>query len=321
MPTANAIKIADRKHGFLKFKEKTMFDVIIAGAGPAGLSAAIYAKRAGFSVLVLDKGGADCQMTKAVEVENYLGIPSLSGVDLYAKFLEHVKQNDIEIIKRAVLGVEKTADIIKVKTRKENYECKNLIIATGRSHRPLGVVGEEKFSGAGISYCATCDGYFFKGKTVCVVGGGDSALSQLVYLAGICKKVYLIHRRDTFRAEKYLVDRAKKLENAEFILNSNLAEIMGENSVSAIKYIDRNNEEKTVQCDGVFGAIGELPNMKFTVDGLEISEGGYIITDNYCKTNIDGIYAVGDIRQKELCQIVTAVADGALAIKGILKNG
>ena len=298
-----------------------MFDVIIAGAGPAGLSAAIYAKRAGLSVLVLDKGGADCQMTKAVEVENYLGIPSMSGLELYSKFVEHVKQNDVEIIKRAVLGAEKNGDIINVHTRKENYECKNLIIATGRSHRPLGVEGEEKFSGAGVSYCATCDGYFFKDKTVCVVGGGDSALSQLVYLAGICKKVYLIHRRDTFRAEKYLVDRAQKLENAEFILSAKLCEIMGENFVSSVKYTNANNEEKIIECDGVFGAIGEIPNMRFTVEGLEISEGGYIITDNYCKTNLDGVYAVGDIREKELCQIVTAVADGALAIKGILKNG
>lgn len=304
---------------FLKDGE-IMQDVIIIGGGPAGLSAALYAKRAGLSVLILDKGGADCQVTKATEVENYLGIPSASGVELYSKFVEHVKQNDIQIIRKAVLSVEKTGDIIKVRTKKDEYECKNLIIATGRSHRPLGVEGEERLSGAGVSYCATCDGYFFKDKTVCVVGGGDSALSQLIYLAGICKKVYLIHRRDAFRAENYLVERAKKLENAEFILNANVKEIIGNESVTGVKYL-LDGQEKTVDCDGVFVSVGELPNMRFEVEGLALDSAGYIITDELCRTNLDGIYAAGDIRQREVCQIVTAVADGALVIKAIQSRG
>lgn len=304
---------------FLKDGE-IMQDVIIIGGGPAGLSAALYAKRAGLSVLILDKGGADCQVTKATEVENYLGIPSASGVELYSKFVEHVKQNDIQIIRKAVLEVEKTGDIIKVSTKKDEYECKNLIIATGRSHKPLGVEGEERLSGAGVSYCATCDGYFFKDKTVCVVGGGDSALSQLIYLAGICKKVYLIHRRDAFRAENYLVERAKKLENAEFILNANVKEIIGNESVTGVKYL-LDGQEKTVDCDGVFVSVGELPNMRFEVEGLALDSAGYIITDELCRTSIDGIYAAGDIRQREVCQIVTAVADGALVIKAIQSRG
>lgn len=297
-----------------------MTDVIIIGAGPAGLSAAIYAKRAGLSVLVFDKGAAECQLTKAVEVENYLGIPSMSGVELYTRFADHAKQNGIQIVKRGVVRVEKEESLIKVYTKKDEYECKNVIIATGRSHRMLGVDGEERLAGAGVSYCATCDGYFFKDKTVCVVGGGDSALSQLVYLAGICKKVYLIHRREGFRAANYLVERAKKLDNVEFVLNATLSKINGESSVSSVIYA-RNGEEIEIACDGVFGAIGELPNMKFTVDGLNLSPAGYVVTDEYCKSNIDGIYAVGDIRDKEVCQIVTAVADGALAIAGIMKNG
>ena len=304
---------------FLKDGE-IMQDVIIIGGGPAGLSAALYAKRAGLSVLILDKGGADCQVTKATEVENYLGIPSASGVELYSKFVEHVKQNDIQIIRKAVLEVEKTGDIIKVSTKKDEYECKNLIIATGRSHKPLGVEGEERLSGAGVSYCATCDGYFFKDKTVCVVGGGDSALSQLIYLAGICKKVYLIHRRDAFRAENYLVERAKKLENAEFILNANVKEIIGNESVTGVKCLVY-GQEKTVDCDGVFVSVGELPNMRFEVEGLALDSAGYIITDELCRTSIDGIYAAGDIRQREVCQIVTAVADGALVIKAIQSRG
>jgi thioredoxin reductase (NADPH) len=297
-----------------------MTDVIIIGAGPAGLSAAIYAKRAGLSVLVFDKGAAECQLTKAVEVENYLGIPSMSGVELYTRFADHAKQNGIQIVKRGVVRVEKEESLIKVYTKKDEYECKNVIIATGRSHRMLGVDGEERLAGAGVSYCATCDGYFFKDKTVCVVGGGDSALSQLVYLAGICKKVYLIHRREGFRAANYLVERAKRLDNVEFVLNATLSKINGESSVSSVIYA-RNGEDTEIACDGVFGAIGELPNMKFTVDGLDLTPAGYVVTDEYCKSNIDGIYAVGDIRDKEVCQIVTAVADGALAIAGIMKNG
>lgn len=297
-----------------------MQDVIIIGGGPAGLSASLYAKRAGLSVLVLDKGGADCQVTKATEVENYLGIPSASGLELYSRFVEHVKQNDIQIIRKAVLEVENAGDVIKVRTKKDEYECKNLIIATGRSHRPLGVEGEERLSGAGVSYCATCDGYFFKDKTVCVVGGGDSALSQAIYLAGICKKVYIIHRRDSFRAENYLVERAKKLENVEFVLNANVKEILGKDSVTGVK-CSVDGEEKTVDCDGVFVSVGELPNMKFNVEGLALDEAGYIVTDGLCRTNIDGIYAAGDIRQREVCQIVTAVADGALVIKAIQNRG
>ena len=314
-----ACATGDRRHGLFKDGEN-MYDVIIIGGGPAGLSAAIYAKRAGLSVLVLDKGGADCQVTKATEVENYLGIPSASGADLYSKFVEHVKHNDIQIIKKAVLDVEKASNTIKVRTKKDEYECKDLIIATGRSHRPLGVEGEERLAGAGVSYCATCDGYFFKDKTVCVVGGGDSALSQLVYLAGICKKVYLIHRRDAFRAENYLVERARTLGNVEFVLNTNVKEILGDTSVSGVRCVAE-GQEKIIACDGVFVSVGELPNMKFKVEGLLLDESGYIMTDELCRTNLDGVYAAGDIRQKEVCQIVTAVADGALVIKGIQSRG
>ena len=169
-----------------------MIDVLIIGGGPAGLSSAIYAKRAGLSVTVLDKGAGDCQLTKATEVENYLGFNGLSGLELHAKFLEHAKAQEINIVKKAAVSVEKIEDGFKVYTKKDEFECRHLILAMGRSHKHLGVKGEEKFEGAGVSYCATCDGFFFRNKTVAVVGGGDSALTQAIYLSAFCKKRFTI---------------------------------------------------------------------------------------------------------------------------------
>lgn len=296
-----------------------MTDIIIIGGGPAGLSTAIYAKRAGFSVQIFDKGASECQITKATEVENYLGYSSITGIDLHAKFVEHVKANDIPIIKKAVISVDKLDIGFKIHTKKDEFECKYLVLAMGRSHKSLGVEGEERLTGAGVSYCATCDGFFFKDRAVAVIGGGDSAISQAIYLSSICKKVYLIHRRDEFRAANYLVERAKSKDNIEFVLNAKVQEILGEYSVSGVK-VAINDEEKILDCDGVFGAIGEQPNMKFAIEGLNTTQNGQIITDNYCRTNIQGLYAVGDIREREVYQIITAVADGALAIEGILKE-
>ena len=297
-----------------------MVDVIIIGGGPAGLSAAIYAKRAGLTVTVIDKGASDCQLTKATEVENYLGFPSISGVDLHLKFKEHANEQNITIIKKAVVSIEKLEHGFRVFTKKDEFECKHLVLAMGRSHKHLGVKGEEQFQGAGVSYCATCDGFFFRDKIVAVVGGGDSALTQAIYLSSFCKKVYLIHRRDTFRAANYLVKRAEDKENIEFVLNSTVSEILGESFVNSVKVLKDGNCELLIDCDGVFGAIGEEPNLKFDIQGLNRTNSGQIITDNYCKTNIDNLYAVGDIREREVYQIITAVADGALAVEGILKQ-
>lgn len=296
-----------------------MTDILIIGGGPAGLSTAIYAKRAGLNVLVLDKGAGECQLTKAVEVENYLGFKSISGIDLHAQFLNHAKESGIQIIKRGAVSVEKTSCGFKVYTKKDEYECKYLVLAMGRSHKHLEVDGEERLSGAGVSYCATCDGFFFKDKTVCVVGGGDSALSQGIYLSALCKRVYLIHRRDTFRAANYLVERARNIANIEFILNAKVSSILGDSFVTGISLEIQGDGNKIIDCDGVFGAVGEKVNMNFSIEGLKTTSNGQINTDNYCKTNIDGLYAVGDIREREVYQIITAVADGALAIEGILK--
>lgn len=297
-----------------------MTDVLIIGGGPAGLSTAIYAKRAGLSVMLIDKGAGDCQLTKATEIENYLGFESISGIDLHAKFTEHVKTQDIQIVKKAVVAVEKTDTGFKVFTKKDSFECRYLVLAMGRSHKHLGVKGEKQFAGAGVSYCATCDGFFFRNKTVCVIGGGDSALTQAIYLSAFCKKVYLIHRRDTFRAANYLVKRAENKENIEFVFKATVSEILGDGFVNGVNLIVDGNSELHLECDGVFGAIGEEPNLKFDIEGLKRSSIGQIITNNYCKTNIDNLYAVGDIREREVYQIITAVADGAVVIEGILKN-
>ena len=296
-----------------------MTDVLIIGGGPAGLSTAIYANRAGLSVMIIDKGAGECQLTKATEVENYLGFNSISGIELHSVFTEHVKAQEIPIIKKAVVSVEKLENEFKVFTKKDVFECKNLVLAMGRSHKHLGVKGEDQFAGVGVSYCATCDGFFFKDKTVCVIGGGDSALTQAIYLSALCKKVYLIHRRDQFRAANYLVKRVMDKDNIELVLNATVNEILGENFVNGLE-ITRQGENEHIACDGVFGAIGEVPNLKFDIEGLQTATNGQIITDNYCRTNIDNLYAVGDIREREVYQIITAVADGALAIEGILKS-
>lgn len=296
-----------------------MTDIIIIGGGPAGLSAAIYAKRAGFSVMILDKGAADCQITKATEVENYLGFTNISGLDLHTKFTEHIKANDIPIVKKAVVSLEKTHEGFVIHTRRDTFEAKRVILAMGRSHKHLGVEGEERLAGAGVSYCATCDGFFFKNKIVAVIGGGDSAVSQAIYLSAFCQKVYLVHRRDTFRAASYLVDRARSTENIELVLNSTVEEIVGENFVTGIK-VNTNGTSMELSCDGVFGAIGEKANLNFEISSLNTNNQGQILTDNYCRTNINGLYAVGDIREREVYQIITAVADGAIVIEGILKD-
>lgn len=296
-----------------------MIDIIIIGGGPAGLSTAIYAKRAGLSVQILDKGAADCQLVKAADVENYLGFPSISGLDLHTRFIEHAKAQEIPIVRKAAISIEKLDNCFKVHTKKDEYECKNLVLAMGRSHKHLNVDGEERLSGMGVSYCATCDGFFFRNKIVCVVGGGDSALSQAIYLSTICQKVYIIHRRDTFRAANYLINKAESIPNIEFVLNATVNEIVGENCVIGVN-IKFNDSERFIECDGVFGAIGEKPNMPFSIEGLNIASNGQIITDNYCRTSIDHLYAVGDIREREVYQVITAVADGALAVEGILKD-
>ena len=296
-----------------------MHDLIIIGSGPAGLSAAVYGRRAGFSTLVIEKnpmsGG---QVLNTYEVDNYLGLPGINGFDMGMKFREHAEKMQAEFIEADVLGVEDMGDYKLVKTTDGDYEAKGVIIASGASHSHLGVPGEEELSGMGVSYCATCDGAFFRGKTVAVIGGGDVAVEDAIFLARACEKVYLIHRRDSLRAAQSLQDTMLALPNVEVCWNSVVESINGEGRVNSITLVHKNGGTKSeLAVQGVFIAVGIKPNSESFITNIAADEKGYLIAGEDCATSMPGVFAAGDIRTKKLRQIVTAVADGANAVEGI----
>ena len=296
-----------------------MHDLIIIGSGPAGLSAAVYGRRAGFSTLVIEKnpmsGG---QVLNTYEVDNYLGLPGINGFDMGMKFREHAEKMQAEFIEADVLGVEDMGDYKLVKTTDGDYEAKAVIIASGASHSHLGVPGEEELSGMGVSYCATCDGAFFRGKTVAVIGGGDVAVEDAIFLARACEKVYLIHRRDSLRAAQSLQDTMLALPNVEVCWNSGVESINGEGRVNSITLVHKNGGTKSeLAVQGVFIAVGIKPNSESFINNIAADEKGYLIAGEDCATSMPGVFAAGDIRTKKLRQIVTAVADGANAVEGI----
>lgn len=296
-----------------------MHDLIIIGSGPAGLSAAVYGRRAGFSTLVIEKnpmsGG---QVLNTYEVDNYLGLPGINGFDMGMKFREHAEKMQAEFIEADVLGVEDMGDYKLVKTADGDYEAKAVIIASGASHSHLGVPGEEELSGMGVSYCATCDGAFFRGKTVAVIGGGDVAVEDAIFLARACEKVYLIHRRDSLRAAQSLQDTMLALPNVEVCWNSVVESINGEGHVNSITLVHKNGGTKSeLAVQGVFIAVGIKPNSESFITNIAADEKGYLIAGEDCATSMPGVFAAGDIRTKKLRQIVTAVADGANAVEGI----
>ena len=296
-----------------------MHDLIIIGSGPAGLSAAVYGRRAGFSTLVIEKnpmsGG---QVLNTYEVDNYLGLPGINGFDMGMKFREHAEKMQAEFIEADVLGVEDMGDYKLVKTTDGDYEAKAVIIASGASHSHLGVLGEEELSGMGVSYCATCDGAFFRGKTVAVIGGGDVAVEDAIFLARACEKVYLIHRRDSLRAAQSLQDTMLALPNVEVCWNSVVESINGEGRVNSITLVHKNGGTKSeLAVQGVFIAVGIKPNSESFITNIAADEKGYLIAGEDCATSMPGVFAAGDIRTKKLRQIVTAVADGANAVEGI----
>lgn len=296
-----------------------MYDLIIIGSGPAGLTASIYAQRAMLNTLVIEKnvmsGG---QILNTYEVDNYPGFKGINGFDLGMKFREHADELEAEFIEAEVIKITNEGDIKKVATNKETYEAKSIIIATGARYRKLGAPGEEKLSGMGVSYCATCDGAFFRNKTTCVVGGGDVAVEDAIFLARICTKVYVIHRRDEFRAAKSLQERLFSLDNVEIIWDSTVKEIKGDNKVSSIIISNtKSNEEKEIETDGVFIAVGIIPNSETFEGVVGMNEQKYIIADETGVTDTDGIFAAGDIRTKMLRQIITAASDGANAVTSV----
>lgn len=292
-----------------------MYDLIIIGSGPAGLSAAVYARRAGLKLLVLEKnpmsGG---QVLNTYEVDNYLGLPGMDGFDMGTKFREHADKLDVEFREAAALSLEDRGGHKLVRTDQGELEARTVILATGAVHALLGVPGEERLSGKGVSYCATCDGAFFRGRTVAVVGGGDVALEDAIYLARSCEKVYLVHRRDELRGAMVLQQELKALPNVEILYSHVVQEILGEEAVEAVTLKDCKTEKSfRLPVAGVFVAVGIRPQTELVQGLAACDESGYVLAGEDCATDVRGLFAAGDVRRKPLRQIVTAVADGANA--------
>lgn len=296
-----------------------IYDLLIIGSGPAGLAAAIYAQRARLSTLVLEKeyisGG---QVVNTYEVDNYPGLPGINGFELGVKFREHADRLGAKFLTAEVKDIIIEETVKKVATSEGTFQARALILAMGAVHRELGVPGEKELAGMGVSYCATCDGAFFKERTVAVVGGGDVAVEDAIFLARGCKKVYLIHRRDELRAAKSLQERLFSCENVEILWNTVVQEINGEDHVESIKVKNvTTGEQNCMDMDGLFVAVGILPNSEIVRGLVDMDEGGYILAGEDGATNRKGVFAAGDIRKKSLRQIVTAVSDGANAVTSV----
>ncbi|MBQ5474648.1 MAG: thioredoxin-disulfide reductase [Lachnospiraceae bacterium] len=291
-----------------------MTDIIIVGAGPAGLSAAIYALRAGKSVKVFEANTYGGQIVNTPDIENYPGIKHISGFEFATGLYEQAKDLGAEVIYEKVLSIKNDIDKKIVYTSSGEYEAKAVILATGAKNRKLGVEKEDEFVGKGISYCATCDGAFFRNKDVAVQGGGNTALEDAAFLSNYCNKVYVIHRRDEFRGDHKDVETLKAKENVEFVLNSTVIELIGETNLTGIKVLNKlTNEVKTLEVSGLFVAIGQEPDNKSFEDVVILDKKGYIKATENCLTNTKGIYTAGDCRTKEVRQLTTAAADGAVA--------
>ena len=294
-----------------------MYDIIIIGAGPSGMSAALYALRANKKVLLLEKECFGGQIINASNIENYPALPNVSGYDFATNLYNQIKSLGVILKYEEVLEVTDKKEVI---TTKDTYKGKNIIIATGLKKRKLNLENEDKLLGSGISYCATCDGNFYKNKNVAVVGGGNTALEDALYLSNIASKVYLIHRRDNFRGEKKLISEVKEKNNIELILNSNITKIIGEDNLNSIEITDNRNNISKLEIDGLFIAIGNIPDNNRFKNIIDSDENGYIIANANLKTKTDNIYVAGDTRVKTLRQLVTATSDGAIAVTEITKE-
>ena len=300
--------------------DEKIYDLIIVGAGPAGLTAAIYALRAGLHTLLLEKnfvsGG---QTASTYEVDNYPGLPGISGAEFGQKIRSHADQLGLVSERVNVKEIHVEEDGTKViRTRKKDFQARTVLLAVGARHRLLGAKGEERLSGMGISYCATCDGAFYKDQTVAVVGGGNVAVEDAIFLAKICKMVYVVHRRDQLRADDILQKRLFQFPNVVFCWNQVCEEIKGEEQVEAILLKNvKDGSSQRVKVDGVFVAVGIHPNSEPYQGLVNMDEGGYIVAGEDGKTNMPGIFAAGDVRTKKLRQIITAASDGANAVSSV----
>lgn len=290
-------------------------DLIIIGAGPAGIAAGIYASRAQLSFVLLEKSFAGGQIVNTYEIENYPGIKSTSGFELSTMFREHAEELGVEFKSEEVQEILLDSTLKKVITNSETYEARTVILATGASWRKLGSEGEDKFSGLGVSYCATCDGAFYRQKVTAVVGGGDVAVEDAIYLARLCKKVYLIHRRGELRAVKVLQEHLFKIDNIEILWHHEVDEIVGDQSVSQLQvHNNKTQEARTLDVDGVFVAVGSTPNSQLVASQVELDQKGWIKTNEDCETSVPGVFAAGDLRVKSLRQVLTAASDGAISV-------
>lgn len=298
-----------------------MYDLIIIGAGPAGLTAALYALRANKKVLVLEAKNYGGQIVNASNIENYPGIVSISGYDFATNLYNQVKKLNGEIVFETALRVTPSK---KVLTNKNEYQAKAVIIATGALNRQLNIPHEQDFIGKGVSYCATCDGHFYKDKVVAINGGGNTALEDALYLSNIAQKVYLIHRREEFKGDLINVEKLKRQDNVEFILNSTITAINGEDNLSSIVVTNKEGQSKQIAVQGLFIAIGQDPKNEIFANVVDLNDKGYIISTDGVHTKTPGIYVAGDTRVKNLRQLTTAVGDGSeaatIAIKEMKKN-
>lgn len=293
-----------------------LYDLTILGAGPAGISAAIYAARARLNTLWIERKFAQGgQIVDTYEVDNYPGLPGINGMDLGEKMAAHAEKLGLTPLRENVVSVEDEDGIKVIRTKKNEYRARAVILAFGAAHRTLGIPGEEALSGMGVSYCATCDGAFFRDRTVAVIGGGNVAAEDAILLSRTCKKVYVIHRRDQMRADQILQEKLFACENVEMIWDTVPVSIEGEEMVSGIKLQNKKTgEEKVLSLDGVFIAVGIVPNTELFGDLVKLDESGYIVAGEDCVTSTPGIFAAGDIRTKQLRQVITAAADGANAV-------
>ena len=295
-----------------------MYDIVIIGAGTAGMSAAIYGVRSGKKVLLLEEKNYGGQIVNTPEVENYPGIIKTSGFEFATNLFNQAKSLGAEIKYEKAVEIKNNGVLKEVVTNKETYETKAIIIATGAKNRSLKLDKEKELIGSGVSYCATCDGMFFRGRDVAVVGGGDVALEDALYLSNICEKVYLIHRRDELRGAKILQNKIFETKNIEFKPSYEVSEIYGEDIVTGAKLLNKKTgEEEELSISAVFIAVGMEPQSELVKGIVDTDKIGYIIATEDCRTSMDKVYAVGDIRTKSLRQVVTAVADGAVAITSI----
>lgn len=294
---------------------ENLYDVIVIGGGPGGYTAALYAARANLSVLVLEKLTPGGQMGTTEIIENYPGFPEgIGGFELGMQMKEGAERFGAVTKLSEVVSVELSGAVKQVHTQDGDYHSHTVVLASGAHPRELGLPGERELRGRGVSYCATCDGMFYRGKTVVVVGGGNTAVADVLYLSRLCKKVYLVHRRDELRASKVYLDPLQKAENVEFVWDSEVKELLYGETVTGVRVKNKKTgEDRELSCDGVFVAVGYIPNSDLFKGQVDLDESGYVLAGESTKTNLPGVFAVGDLRKKPLRQVVTAASDGAVA--------